>query len=36
MSLKFPRKGNFEGDLIVKIQVKKSAIFGREGLNATS
>ena len=36
MSLKLPKKGNFDGDLIVKVQVKKSSIFGREGLNAVS
>lgn len=36
MSLKIPNKGNFDGDLIVKVQVKKSALFGREGLNAIS
>jgi DnaJ-class molecular chaperone len=36
MTLKLPRKGNFDGDLIVKIQVKKSLNFGREGHNAVS
>lgn len=36
MTIKLSNKGNFDGDLYVKVQVKKSSIFGREGNNAVS
>jgi molecular chaperone DnaJ len=36
MTLKLQKKGNFLGDLIIKVQVRKSAAFGREGHNAVS
>jgi DnaJ-class molecular chaperone len=29
MTIKLTSKGNFNGDLYVKVQVKKSHIFGR-------
>ena len=36
MTIKLPKKGNFDGDLLVKVQVRKSSVFGREGHNAVS
>jgi molecular chaperone DnaJ len=36
MVIKLPKKGNFDGDLLVKVQVRKSSVFGREGHNAVS
>lgn len=36
MTIKLPKKGNYDGDLLVKVQVRKSSVFGREGHNAVS
>lgn len=36
MTIKLSKKGNFNSDLAVKVQVRKSPIFGREGHNAVS
>lgn len=36
MTIKLQKKGNFDGDLIIKVQVRKSTIFVREGHNAVS
>jgi len=36
MTIRLSQKGNFEGDLFIKVQVKKSQVFGREGNNAVS
>jgi molecular chaperone DnaJ len=36
MAIKLSKKGNFDGDLIIKVSVKKSPLFGREGQNAVS
>lgn len=35
-ALKMPGKGNYGGDLIIQISVKKSNVFKREGDNALS
>jgi DnaJ-class molecular chaperone len=36
MTIKLSHKGNFNGDLFLKVHVKKSSIFTREGHNALS
>ena len=36
MTLKLNKKGNFDGDLMVKISVRKSRVFTREGNDAHS
>jgi molecular chaperone DnaJ len=36
MTIKLAGKGNFNGDLFLKVQVKKSAVFKRAGVNALS
>ena len=36
MTMKMPGKGNFGGDLMVKVSVRKSKIFDREGNDALS
>ena len=36
MTIRLAKKGNFNGDLAVKVQVRKSPVFGREGHNAVS
>ena len=36
MTIKLSNKGNFNGDLYLKIHVKKSNIYGRQGHNAVS
>lgn len=36
MTMKFQKKGNFDGDLMIKVQVRKSPTFGREGHHAVS
>lgn len=36
MTIKLPKKGNFDGDLLVKVQVRKSPMFTREGHNVLS
>lgn len=36
MTIKMSNKGNFDGDLYLKVQVRKSSNFKRVGLNALS
>ena len=36
MTIKLSNKGNFNGDLYLKVQVRKSANFKRVGVNALS
>ena len=36
MVLKLVNKGNFDGDLIIKVQVKRSYVYGRQGSNAVT
>ena len=36
MTVKLSNKGNFDGDLNMKIQVRKSSVFKRSGVNALS
>lgn len=36
MTIKLAKKGNFNGDLAVKVQVRKSPVFGREGHHSVS
>lgn len=36
MTIKLPGKGNFNGDLFLKVQVKRSSTFQRAGVNAHS
>lgn len=36
MVLKLLKKGNFDGDLLIKVQVKRSHVFGRQGSNSVT
>lgn len=36
MTIKLAGKGNFNGDVYLKMQIKKSPIFQRAGINALS